>query len=169
MDKIIDNIRYLQSRDVILASIMPRAFTLTANKIMDSLTSSVVVVNPNNNKQKEVSAKWDTGSNVTLISSKLAEELELIQKDVVKTTFIGGEINVKIYLVNLELPNKIIAYNLEIYDWPNSANGIDILIGMDIIKQGDFTISNFEGKTKFGFRHPSSEHLDLDVFKSPFK
>jgi len=36
----------------------------------------------------------------------------------------------------------------------------DILIGMDIISQGDFAITNHNNKTMFSFRMPSM--LDLD-------
>ena len=35
-----------------------------------------------------------------------------------------------------------------------------ILIGMDIISQGDFCISNFAGRTVMTFRRPSLETID---------
>jgi hypothetical protein len=38
--------------------------------------------------------------------------------------------------------------------------GIDVLIGMDIISLGDFAISNFDGKTQFSFRIPSQRHVE---------
>ena len=40
------------------------------------------------------------------------------------------------------------------------AQGIDILIGMDIISKGDFAISNYNGKTQFSFRLPSQQDVD---------
>jgi hypothetical protein len=39
--------------------------------------------------------------------------------------------------------------------------GTGVLIGMDIIGQGDFAISNYEGRTKFSFRIPTLEHIEL--------
>ena len=37
---------------------------------------------------------------------------------------------------------------------------IRILIGMDIIKHGDFSITNVNGKTTFSFRTPSVKEID---------
>ena len=39
--------------------------------------------------------------------------------------------------------------------------GAEILIGMDIINQGDFAVTNLNGITKFSFRVPSTAHLDF--------
>jgi preprotein translocase subunit SecA len=36
-----------------------------------------------------------------------------------------------------------------------------MLIGMDIITKGDFSISHFEGKTCFSFRVPSVQEMDF--------
>ena len=38
--------------------------------------------------------------------------------------------------------------------------GFDSLIGMDIITLGDFTITNFKGKTCMSFRVPSQHEVD---------
>ena len=35
-----------------------------------------------------------------------------------------------------------------------------MLIGMDVIQQGDFSISNFQGKTVMTFRRPSQKKID---------
>ena len=39
-------------------------------------------------------------------------------------------------------------------------NDTDFLIGMDIITLGDFSVTNFEGKTTFSFRYPSCETIN---------
>mgnify|MGYP003298516742 CR=1 FL=1 len=39
-------------------------------------------------------------------------------------------------------------------------NDGDVLIGMDVIRYGDFTISNYNGKTKMSFRIPSIQETD---------
>ena len=39
--------------------------------------------------------------------------------------------------------------------------GGDVLIGMDVITQGDFAVTNREGRTVFSFRVPSLIHLDF--------
>jgi len=38
---------------------------------------------------------------------------------------------------------------------------VDVLIGMDIISQGDLAVTNFMGKTAFSFRIPSLECIDF--------
>jgi len=45
--------------------------------------------------------------------------------------------------------------------------GTDVLIGMNIINQGDFAVTNKDGKTVFSFRLPSVECLDF--VDKPFK
>ena len=42
-----------------------------------------------------------------------------------------------------------------------SEKGIDCLLGMDIISLGDFSITNFEGKTWLSFRIPSQHKVDF--------
>ena len=45
-------------------------------------------------------------------------------------------------------------------------SGGDVLIGMDIISQGDFAVTNHGGITKFSFRMPSVTHIDfVEEFK----
>ncbi len=39
--------------------------------------------------------------------------------------------------------------------------GLGALIGMNIISQGDFALTNFGGKTTFTFRHPSKRKIDF--------
>lgn len=47
-------------------------------------------------------------------------------------------------------------------------SGFDLLIGMDIITTGDFSITNVGGKTIFSFRVPSIKELDyVKESKSP--
>lgn len=39
--------------------------------------------------------------------------------------------------------------------------GADVLIGMDVINNGDFSVTNHGGVTKFSFRMPSQNHIDF--------
>ena len=71
----------------------------------------------------------------------------------------NGKDTVDVYLASIYLPNRIAIPIIRV----NEAKliGADILIGMDIIRQGDFAISNFNGITQFSFRMPSLMHIDL--------
>ena len=50
-------------------------------------------------------------------------------------------------------------YNEEVYC--SDIDDYDLLIGMDIITQSDFLITNKDGKTTFQFRTPSEGGVEL--------
>lgn len=64
------------------------------------------------------------------------------------------------YMINLTLNNEVRIRNLPVMDSEIGKQGIDVLIGMDIISIGDFAVSNFDRKTQFSFRIPSQEHVE---------
>jgi len=169
------DLRYFQERELFLEKLrrlkMSIAFTSTSPQRELALITEIELINPIDSQLRcKAFALWDTGSSVCLITKKIADKLNLISRFTREANFIGEKtIDLDSYLINLILPNNINVPNLEILNWPNPRReGIDILIGMDIISQGDFTISNFEGKTKFGFRFPSFEHIDLEAGKKVF-
>lgn len=99
---------------------------------------------------------WDTGATCSVIDKSLAKEWNL---DVVKyETFVtaNGTTRAKVYYLTLELPNGGFFPNLQVSEL-KLASGF--LIGMDVIKQGDFHISN-DGTTVFTFRTPSQDIKD---------
>lgn len=166
------DLRYFQTRELLLESIMSRAFTFTFQNIKEFIISPIGIINPfDNSINCQGVAKWDTGSNVTLITKQLADKLNLIPEiHKRKAGLIEGDVFINVYIVSLELPNNIFVPNIEVLEWPNSTKqDIDVIIGMNIISHGDFTISNFEGKTKFGFRYPSFEHIELETDKKAIK
>ena len=63
------------------------------------------------------------------------------------------------YLVNIYLPNGVAISNVHVTK--AELIGADILIGMDIINQSDFAVTNFNGNTMFSFRMPSKAHIDF--------
>ena len=63
------------------------------------------------------------------------------------------------YLVNIVLPAKVRVSGVRVTK--GRFVGGDILIGMDIIKLGDFAVTNHNGNTKFSFRIPSQGHIDF--------
>jgi len=71
---------------------------------------------------------------------------------------VHGERSAETYLVNIALPNRVMFSSIRVTkgDIPDA----DILIGMDIIGMGDFSVTNCQGITKFSYRTPSIEHID---------
>ncbi len=116
-------------------------------------------------------AVWDTGTSDTIISSRIVEMLQLSplsQKEVIEA------IGANEYTAENDIGENTPRYLVDIYLHAGTAKGMivtaldkddmigaDIYIGMDIIGQGDFAISNFGGKTQMTFRLPSKEKVDF--------
>jgi predicted aspartyl protease len=112
----------------------------------------------------EVDALWDTGATGTVISKNLAEKLQLKPQGQQKSRNTKGEYITNVYYINIMLPNSVgfAALRVTEGDMPD----FDVLIGMDIIMQGDFAISQSDRKTKFTFQIPSTH--DFDFYKENY-
>jgi hypothetical protein len=63
------------------------------------------------------------------------------------------------YMIDIHLVNGISFPSLHVTE--GKFTDTDVLIGMDIISQGDFAITAPEGKTKFSFQVPSTHDIDF--------
>ena len=77
-----------------------------------------------------------------------------------KTHTAGGVINTCVYFVCIGLPNGVKIPTIKVTEG-NIGPGADILIGMDIIGNGDFAVTNKDFKTVFSYRMPSIECIDF--------
>ena len=105
------------------------------------------------------SAAWDTGAQFTLISPRVVEALGLNPSGKGQYMGIGGDQESDTFFVHIGLPNGqlkryVNAYCADLDDY-------DVLLGMDIITQTDFLITNKDGKTIFQFRTPSEGGVEL--------
>lgn len=66
-----------------------------------------------------------------------------------------------VYLVNFTVGGNMCFDNVRVVESSIRAQGFDVLIGMDIISQGDFCVSNYRGRTVFTFRIPSQGVIDF--------
>ena len=105
-------------------------------------------------------AQWDTGATGTCISKGIVSRLNLQPTGMINVQTPSGIGTMNKYMVNLTLNNEVTILNLPVMDSEIGNQGIDVLIGMDIISMGDFAVSNFSGKTQFSFRIPSQEHVE---------
>lgn len=98
-------------------------------------------------------ALWNTATHRSCISQRVIEELSLTPHSEQE-----GEAS---YAVDVHLPNKIRIHimNAGIMA-PTSAGQAECLLGMDVISQGDISISHSDGKTFFSFRAPSQGGVD---------
>ena len=141
-----------------------QAFTNKYNGIADQIISSCEVSEPIENVAQEFSmtsfnALWDTGATCSAISKDAAEKLKLIPVSKVTISHANGQSIVNVFDISLALPNKTLFQSIRVTEC--NLSGFDLLIGMDIISQGDFSISNKNQKTAFSFRIPSYKETDF--------
>lgn len=105
-------------------------------------------------------AQWDTGATRTCISKKVVQELGLVPIGLENIRTPSGCKTVNKYLVDIVLRNDVTVTDVQVFDSEIGNQGIDVLIGMDIISLGDFAVSNYNGKTQFSFRMPSQANTD---------
>lgn len=72
----------------------------------------------------------------------------------------GGVRYANTYIVNLNLPNSLLVVGVPVAE-TDAMHGFDAIVGMDIITQGDFAITNVDGRTCMSFRYPSIATVDF--------
>jgi len=109
---------------------------------------------------REYTAIWDTGATSSVITQKIASDCGLKPIGIAKVQTAKGETTAPVYLASIFLPNKVVIPQLRMIEGI-IAGDAEVLIGMDIISQGDFAVTNKDGKTTFSYRWPSIERIDF--------
>lgn len=141
------------------------AFTLRSNGILDMLKTETLIDSNVRDRSKSIDTNkkwrglWDTGASKSSIDKRVADELNLIPvgKGMISTA--NGVVSVNTYFVDLTLPNHVTIKNV-LVTGADLGKDIDVLIGMDIIRHGDFSITNTNSSTTFSFRIPSIAEID---------
>jgi hypothetical protein len=146
-----------------------RGFNKVYDRIVHELLTECGVslpFNPAKGESKQrienTSALWDTGATNSVITKDLATKLGLKPIREIDSHHAGGTTRVPVYLVNIFLPNGGTVMYVQVSECIETVGRFGILIGMDIISLGDFSISHFAGKTTFSFRIPSMQQIRLD-------
>lgn len=103
---------------------------------------------------------WDTGASVTLISTRVAKVLGL--KSIGKSGVSGYNEGIDVkdtFLIHIGLPTEDIVTNIMAMEF--DTDEYDVIIGMDVICNGDLAITNQDNKTTFSFRIPSEREIDF--------
>lgn len=139
------------------------ALTHNHGKIADCITTSVELKNSFTGSVIITEGIWDTGATNSVITKEAAAALGLkpIQKANVRGVHGIKEVNV--YYVNITLNNKSITLDALVTecDELSANNEIGMLIGMNIITMGDFSLTSFNGNTIMSFRVPSQGYVDF--------
>ena len=144
------------------------SFKINYNRIVRELTTEAslkppeILVGDDESLWIKLKAVWDTGATHTVITHRVARLLDLKPTGKVTVFGINSQAIVNRYMVDIGLPNKIIFRNFEVTESDLNSEEIDILVGMDIIQQGDFAIANAGGKTVFTFNYPP-KNPTLDI------
>ena len=149
----------------------PKSFTIRYNGRTNKLQAETLVskaINPGQNiaippevveGAKKYNGIWDTGATNSVISQKVVDDCGLMPTGMAIVQGATGSMRCETFLVSIFLPNKVVFPSIRVTK--GVLAGCDVLIGMDIINQGDFAITHNDWKTTFSFRYPSIEQIDF--------
>ena len=124
---------------------------------------------PNQKIKISVKALIDTGCSKTSISRRLASSCKLIPFQKTRMENAGGIDIVNVYTVDIFLPNKVRFSNVSVAEYADN-NRFDIIIGMDILKHLDLSITHANGQMMFSIRQPPDAfHIDYEKMQKKDK
>lgn len=149
-------------------NILTHSFTLKCDGITNIIMFDILITGLNDNtKSFKTKGIWDTGATKSVITQQVVDYLGLPEAGV---TFINtasaSNIQRPTYLVDLVLKSDVRVHVEVTSGTILNENGVDCLIGMDVIALGDFSITQYNGKTCMSFRIPSQHEID---FTKPVK
>jgi predicted aspartyl protease len=143
----------------------PTAFTCKYNVRSLTLTSDVQLcaafAPPQEPTEKRnYKALYDTGATHSAITPRVVAELQLPSIGAMNVGVGGGSLPTTGHLVNIVLPNSVMFGMVRVASMVLH-QGIDVIVGMDILGMGDFAVTHHQGKTTFSFGIPSREEIDF--------
>lgn len=142
-----------------------RTFSFSSDRLLGRIMTPVRLINPLTQVSIETVALWDTGATTTGISCAAAEYLQLKKMGKVMASGVFKSKRVNTYYALLALSQALSVPILPSEFPVQPVAGVDCIIGMDVISKGDFTISNYKGRTRFCFRIPSGGDIDFAFLK----
>lgn len=140
---------------------MPKhIITKEYDHISNVITSAVSICNPQNGYVLATEAIWDTGATHSVITQEAAKQLGLVMVSMATVQGVGGMMRSPVYAIVVTIDNEEIALHATECHALSADGKVGCLIGMDVINNGDFTITNFDGKTMMSFQIPSTHKTD---------
>ncbi len=95
-----------------------------------------------------------------MLTAKTAAALGLVPTGSIVVRHVGGSDSRNTYLVNIMLPSKVGFAGVPVAECTDVEDNFGVIIGMDLITRGDFSITNTNGETCMSFRTPSIRRVD---------
>lgn len=108
----------------------------------------------------ETKGLWDTGATNSFVTKDTVAALGLISVGETDVNHAAGSSRVKTYMVNISLPNNVQVVGVRVAECESAPNDFGVIIGMDIITQGDFAVTNVNGASVVSYRMPSVSIID---------
>lgn len=145
------------------------AFNISSDGRLSKLISPITIETPhdphydnlNKPRRAEAQALWDTGATHCSISKRVIEGLGLQADGFLRIVHARGAETVPTYTVSFQLPNKISFHDIQVTQFLSISKEFDVIIGMEIITQGDLAVTSFKGNTLLSFRTPSKRRIDF--------
>jgi hypothetical protein len=137
----------------------PKTLTYHFDSLVESIYTPVELFISNYNRQKSITrnALWDTGAEISVVTTEVVQQLNLHKYDEMPLSGYGGEGLADSVLVSLMFPHQTAIEDIKVAVADVDPD-VGIILGMDIIGQMDFALSNAGGKTLFSFALPPFEN-----------
>lgn len=117
------------------------------------IKSRVTVVNMRGQKSEETVAMWDTGASVCGITHALYERLGFVPEYKMTARAFDGPKTVDVCMGALMI-GKIIMKQVRFMVYDKLDDDVDLVIGLDVILMGDFSLRKLPGSTEVSFSVP---------------
>ena len=103
----------------------------------------------------------DTGATISCISKDVVKKLKLQPIGVDRVSTPSGTAVLNKYLIDISFKKNMIFKNIFVLESEIGNQGIDLLVGMDILNKNDIMISNYDNHTQFSLRYPVNGNLEF--------
>ncbi len=107
-------------------------------------------------------ALWDTGATNSVITERVVQECNLVPTGKTFVYGVNGRHLADTYVISIQLQGVVLFPYVGVTK--GDFLGADVLVGMDIINQGDFAVINRNGQTRFAYRVPSQGGINFSDF-----
>lgn len=143
------------------------AFRTVYSGIVRELITDVTIALPSSTHPgpskefKNFLALWDTGATNSVVTENVVRTVGLTPTGKATVKGVNSEDIVSTYIVDVGLPNRVLFPNVNVSEGLLQGH-YDVIIGMDIIQAGDFSIANANSITTFSYCCPPHKNpIDL--------